>query len=305
MRLNTYRAIERDRGHVPLDETLTASLFTDFDTANDVEIIGESDEHGRRTLRLKDPRHEEPPKGGWFIRHDDEMPDSAQQSSEAPPMLKLESHKDGEQPTSYYMTIDPKGVQFDAPAPSPPFPGHFLTPRTPLLPAKDAERFGDMEATKKQNMVLEALKIVEPRLQRLSVRVVAGKAMIQGDIGLDKLIPLPYMGDGINRLASLVLAIGKSPDGVVMVDEIENGLHHAILPKVWRAIGRVARHFNTQVFATTHSYECMAAAHKAFSDEEPYDFRLHRLERRDDAIAVVTYDRDTLTEAIDANIEVR
>jgi AAA15 family ATPase/GTPase len=113
------------------------------------------------------------------------------------------------------------------------------------------------------------------------------------------------MGEGMARLASLVMYIGNAPDGVVLVDEIENGLHHSILSKVWGAIGEAARHFRAQVFATTHSLECIVAAHKAFSESEHYDFRLHRLERANETIRAVTYDQETLEAAIEIDLEVR
>lgn len=96
------------------------------------------------------------------------------------------------------------------------------------------------------------------------------------------------------RIASLVLTIGNAPGGVVLVDGIENGLHHSIMPDVWRVMGGVARQFNTQVFATTYSLECITAAHKAFVQSEAYDFRLHRLERKGELVHVATYDRETL-----------
>ena len=60
-----------------------------------------------------------------------------------------------------------------------------------------------------------------------------------------------------------------------------------------------------QVFATTHSLECIVAAHRAFSDSEHEDFRLHRLERVNEAIHAVTYDRETLEAAIETGLEVR
>jgi len=90
-----------------------------------------------------------------------------------------------------------------------------------------------------------------------------------------------------------------------LIDEIENGLHHSILPRVWQAIGAAAQEFNTQVFATTHSLECIAAAHKAFMESESYDFRLHRLERKDEKIRAVTYDQEDLNSAIETGFEVR
>jgi AAA15 family ATPase/GTPase len=113
------------------------------------------------------------------------------------------------------------------------------------------------------------------------------------------------MGEGMARLASLVLAIGNAQGGVVLVDEIENGLHHSILPQVWQAIDKVSRQFATQVFATTHSLECITAAHQAFSESEHYAFRLHRLERVQDTIRAITYDQEALAAAIDTGLEVR
>ena len=87
--------------------------------------------------------------------------------------------------------------------------------------------------------------------------------MIWGDIGLPELVPLPAMGEGMTQIAWLVLAIASMPDGVVLVDEIENGIHHSVLPDVWRAIDEAAKQFHTQIFATTHSFECVMAAHES------------------------------------------
>jgi AAA15 family ATPase/GTPase len=87
------------------------------------------------------------------------------------------------------------------------------------------------------------------------------------------------MGEGMVRLLSLVLEITNASGGVVLVDEIENGLHHSVLTKVWRAVGEASRRSNTQIFATTHSWECIRAAHEAFLQNGIYDLRLHRLER--------------------------
>jgi AAA15 family ATPase/GTPase len=115
-----------------------------------------------------------------------------------------------------------------------------------------------------------------------------------------------FMGDGMNRLARLVGAIGYAKGGVVLIDEIENGLHYSVLKDVWKAIGKAAREFNTQIFATTHSWECLVAAHQAFSEGEEYDFRLHRLERSStDAIVAKTMDSEILETAIEQGWEMR
>jgi len=56
----------------------------------------------------------------------------------------------------------------------------------------------------------------------------------------------------MRRLLSIVLAIVTAPGGRVLIDEIENGLHHSVLAKVWQVIGDAAERAGAQVFATTH-----------------------------------------------------
>ena len=120
-----------------------------------------------------------------------------------------------------------------------------------------------------------------------------------------RLIPLAFMGDGTRSLARFALAIANASDGVVLIDEIENGLHYSILTEIWGGIAELARQFNVQIFATTHSYECLTAAHRAFQKSEKYDFRLHRLDRIKDSIKAATFDGEMLEAALRAKWEVR
>ena len=129
--------------------------------------------------------------------------------------------------------------------------------------------------------------------------------MIYGDIGVGRRVPMSQMGEGMVRLLSLVLEITKASGGVVLIDEIENGLHHSVMTKIWRAVGEAARRSNTQIFATTHSWECIRAAHEAFLQNGTYDLRLHRLERINGDIKAVTYDQKTLDTSVEMNLEVR
>ncbi len=167
------------------------------------------------------------------------------------------------------------------------------------------ERFSQLDAAGRQNEVLEVLQLLEPRLQRLAVLVMGNKPVLYGDIGIGELLPLPLMGEGVVRLAAILLVIVTTPGGVVLIDEVENGLHYSVLNNVWKAIANAARRSETQVFATTHSWECIRAAHQAFEESEIYDFRLHRLERINDDIRTATYDQETLSTSVEMNLEVR
>lgn len=315
MRLNAFRGIESIKVEFGRQvETPWDSLFNEFDTSKSVELIGENTITGKRIVRLKvtrDPR--DLAEVGPSIHYRESEHKRSLPLAEAASVLTSMSalilaleYQERERDGKYFMILDPQGLMRVEPIPPPPpFPAFFLAARVrpPLL--EDAERFSRLDIIGRQDVLLEALRLIEPRLRRLAVVVVGGVPMIHGDVGLGRLVPLPVMGEGMARLASLVLAIGNAPNGVVLVDEIENGLHHSVLPKVWHAIGEVARQFDTQVFATTHSLECIVAAHQAFAVSGRYDFRLHRLERRDGTIRAVTYDQETLAAAIETGLEVR
>lgn len=174
------------------------------------------------------------------------------------------------------------------------------------IPKEDVARYSKLERARKiEKEVLPILRCLEPRLRRLSLLAFGGESTIHGDIGIGDLVPLHLMGEGIVRLLNIILAIAHYSNGIVLIDEIENGLHHSVMVNVWQAIAQAARQSNVQLFATTHSWECIQAAHVAFMESEKYDFRLHRLDRINDLIAPVTYDREMLDTALPTDLEVR
>lgn len=308
LRVNTFRGIEILKFNLGRwVETLWDSFFSEFDISKKIELIGNNEKTGQRLVYLKALRQpEELEKFSQYISSRPSGSEGLPLSSQATRQVLELGHENGQgQRGSYYMIFDQNGIHNAPLPPSPPFPAFFLAARVRVPHTEDAERFGKLDIIGRQDVLVKALQLVEPRIRRLAVVVAGGVPMIHGDIGSNRMVPLPLMGEGMVRLASLVLAISNAQDGFVLIDEIENGLHHSILPKLWLAIGEVSRQFNTQVFATTHSNECIAAAHKAFRESDAYDFRLHRLERIKETILAVTYDQETLEAAIETGLEVR
>lgn len=172
-------------------------------------------------------------------------------------------------------------------------------------PEEDTKWFSKLSDVGRQDEIINTLKLIEPRLKNLAISTSDGPAMIYGDVGIGRRIPMSQMGEGIVRLLSLVLEITNASGGAVLIDEIESGLHHSVLTKVWQAIAESARRSDTQIFATTHSWECIQAAHEAFLKSMHYDLRLHRLDRSNGDIKAVTYDKKTLDTSVEMNLEVR
>jgi hypothetical protein len=172
-------------------------------------------------------------------------------------------------------------------------------------PEEDAAAFSELELVNRQDEILPSLRILEPRLQRLAILLLANRPVIHGHIGLSRQVPVQFMGEGIRRLLSILLALNQAKGGNVLIDEVENGLHHSVMVPVWTAIVEAARRAEVQVFATTHSYECIEAAQQAFQTQELSDLRLFRLDRIDGGIRVADYNQEILNFAIEMSLEVR
>jgi ABC-type transport system involved in cytochrome c biogenesis ATPase subunit len=174
------------------------------------------------------------------------------------------------------------------------------------VPGKeDAERYSRLAAANRQQEVVESLRTIEPRLRGLEVLVFAELPTLHADLGLSRKIPVRLVGAGTTRLLSIILALLSAPRGLAFLDEIENGIHHSVLDSLWRVVDRASRSSGAQVFATTHSWEAIVAAHRVFTNGSGYDLAVYRLDRRGDLIEASAYDQETLDAAIGANLEVR
>jgi len=150
------------------------------------------------------------------------------------------------------------------------------------------------------------LQAVDPRLKSLRPMEHTGQRMLYADLRLPERIALPLLGEGFNRLVQVFGAIIGEGANIVLIDEIENGLHWSALPQIWTGIREAVNKEEVQIFATTHSLECISAAADAFKGEPKNDLAVHRLERLENGdIRCVTMNEDELQRMLDRDWEVR
>lgn len=123
-----------------------------------------------------------------------------------------------------------------------------------------------------------------------------------------KFIPLGSLGEGVNRLFEIALALVNAQDGILLLDEIESGLYYSILPDVWRFIFKVANKLNVQLFVTSHSWECIEAfgeAVKDNSEELGLLISLREHQKEEGTVAAVLFDQEAMDIITKHQIEVR
>jgi predicted ATP-dependent endonuclease of OLD family len=183
----------------------------------------------------------------------------------------------------------------------------FFPLRLNLNSSEDARRFGQLDINRKTDRVVNFLKILEPQLDGLTSVTFPQNPTIYADIkGMQRKIPVALLGDGMSKLLSVILAVATANNGIVLIDEIDAGVHYSVLPKVWEGIFKAARDFNCQVIATTHNYECLQAAldgaSKAGAED---DFSYVRLESHENNVIAKQYTHSVLGAALEQGWEVR
>ena len=161
--------------------------------------------------------------------------------------------------------------------------------------------------TPEEDKVTAAMRIIEPSIERLAFvsRDRTSSVAFVKLAGQDERVPLGSLGDGTRRLLALAIYLARAGGGVLLVDEIDTGLHYTTLESMWRFVIETARRLDVQVFATSHSADCVRALAWLQSDAPSLaaEVSVHRIER---GLSVsIPYSSGDIETAARHHIEVR
>lgn len=181
----------------------------------------------------------------------------------------------------------------------------FFASQEKLYQQQFAEAFSTLSKRKRSNEITDVLKAYFDFIEDISVEIDAGMPALYANVkNLPEKIPISLVSAGINKLVFLLLAIATSSGGFIVVDEIENGLHYSIMKDVWSLILIFAERHDVQIFASTHSEECLQAAAKAFH-ERPSLIALVQTNRINGHSGAMTALGKHALAAIETGIEIR
>jgi len=167
-----------------------------------------------------------------------------------------------------------------------------------------ASRFSDLSQANDHRKFIELFSKEYPWIKDMNVEVYGGSPVLFATLANGQKQPVPNVSSGINRIVAFMLAIANSTNGVVIVDEIENGIHYSHMAGIWRLLLSFARDFDCQLFISTHSQECLSALSKA-SGKSLDDISLWQIERGEKESSIRQFDGEDLKLALDYHEEVR
>lgn len=137
-------------------------------------------------------------------------------------------------------------------------------PTTSYTSEELTQMWGTVALTKQEDMVVNALKKIDDDIERIA-SVPVGLQFHYSSRGGFKVklknseqpIPIGSMGDGVWRMLTIAIALARSKGGVLLIDEVDTGLHYSVMDDMWKLISLISLESNIQVFATTHSYDCV------------------------------------------------
>lgn len=173
---------------------------------------------------------------------------------------------------------------------------------------KVGELWDNIALTDRETEVLAALRIIAPGVEGTNVvgdsKSERERFPIVKVTGMREPIPIRSLGDGMQRMLGIALALVNAENGILLIDEIENGLHYSVQTDIWRLIFQIAQRLNVQVFATSHSWDCITSFQQA-AQEDKQEGVLVRLENKKGEVVATVFNENKLAIATREQIEIR
>lgn len=185
-------------------------------------------------------------------------------------------------------------------------PGVLLSAQARSVSAENAEKFSTAIKERRLPELLKILSVISPTITGVQLLQLGGAPLLHAQFEDGSLLPFPMLGDGIQTLLSISLSIMTSPGGVILLDEFDSAIHYSVLAEIWSKIAVLANKYNCQIFAVTHSLECIKSALAGITNgSRREDFLYVRLERHGSQLASISFDGQELKDSLNADWEIR
>ena len=180
----------------------------------------------------------------------------------------------------------------------------WLTP-SDLMTSNLANDLAELFKRNRKDTILALLKLFDPRINGIEILT---DDIYVGFEGMTQMLSLSMMGDGLRRYLNIVAAAANPLTNILLIDEIDNGLHYSVYRKLWQSLFALASATDKQIFVSTHSKETLYYLNEMLQEAPDYkpDMRLYTLERTiKKGMQAYMYTYEGLSEACNNDVELR
>ena len=194
---------------------------------------------------------------------------------------------------------------FTLPGGPEPLPGAFYSSVNPINAGETGAWFSELIKQRKHKAIVKQVHDLFPFIEDLSALELGGSTIVHADIpSLPRQMPIGLVSHGVNRIVSILIAIAAQSHGVLLLDEIENGIYHGIMENVWSLIYDSCLEHGVQLFTSSHSLEALRKLYPVMEGHEK-DFRLIKTEKKDGVATAQIFAGSNFRSALEQGMDVR
>ena len=264
--------IVRIESSAKANEGLFRSLFSRHDRRNHIQLQMVDAISGRRSLKIFYSEEE------IMTLPLDSMDNREQNAVTSFPITFQWEFPTGAIHTATVQLLDDKVTM---PSATDVYPVILQSPMTVSAPRETAKRFSEVSKRGQLSHVLREVSSIYPQIADLSLEYEGDESIIHATTEFcEQKMPVQFISGGITKYLTILFSILTNQNGVVLVDEIENGFYFGKLEDVWKSFARQCKEQATQMFVTTHSCEFLKALGPSMKDN-PDEYCLLRAEKED------------------------
>jgi energy-coupling factor transporter ATP-binding protein EcfA2 len=181
-----------------------------------------------------------------------------------------------------------------------------VTPATHYSTKALVEHLSRVVDEGKKQFAVELLQVFDNDVEDLDVIASLGRETVRVTHRTRGVVDLASFGDGMRRSTALALALTRASQGVLLIDEIEVGIHNSVLQPVLSKLLTAAAASQVQLLATTHSLEAVDALVAAVAERDSGDsLAAYWVQKKDGRHEARRYDFERLRRMREGGLDVR
>lgn len=135
---------------------------------------------------------------------------------------------------------------------------NFITALQKLSNSSLAREYEKYIFDEGKSIILETFREIDPTIEDIEVFSFAEPTLYIKRKDENKM-PIGLFGDAFNKIASFIIYMMNNPNSIILIDEIENGIHYSNHKNLWEMLFKLSKKHKIQIFSTSHSLEMIRA----------------------------------------------
>lgn len=165
------------------------------------------------------------------------------------------------------------------------------------------EELSSIVRASRKDDIVQLIKLFDSRIN--NIEVLPDSTYVSYD-GIENLIPISMCGDGLKKFLYIISCVAGNRNNLLLIDEIDNGIHFSAYPLLWSSIIKLAKRNNVQMMISTHSKEVLSVLAEVIDNANSLDICAYTITKgKDDIMHSYRYDGSNIKTAIENHLELR